>query len=183
MLGATGLGQILEALHQICDGTAHRRRRQERPFPSHDRCRRPSEVDNPPRPNSFRRHPVSAVAESDVTASREWERRLAAYTSRAVPDPPTDDPGLRLLRTLADQARLGQLTLTRPDLLHALLKLGLEGTDQLLHDYLNASPPRRLASSRKVTDSLSGSRHRRPPQGTVRSTVGLGWAWVSSRSK
>jgi hypothetical protein len=80
----------------------------------------------------------------DVRATQEWERRIAAYTSRIMDNPPTADPGLGLLRHLADQARLGQLVLARPDLIRSLVAtIGLDRTEEMLHRYLRARPPQR----------------------------------------
>jgi uncharacterized protein (UPF0276 family) len=76
-------------------------------------------------------------------AARTWENSLAGYTSRFCDEPPAEDPGLGLLRWLSDQARLGQLTLARPDLLRQLLATaGPDATGQLLLRYLGARAPK-----------------------------------------
>jgi uncharacterized protein (UPF0276 family) len=81
---------------------------------------------------------------AEPTATADWERNLAAYTSRACDQPPADDPGICLLRRLADQARLGELTLAQPGLLRSLIaRLGTEETEALLLRYLQARPPQR----------------------------------------
>jgi hypothetical protein len=81
---------------------------------------------------------------SDHHSTYERECRLAAYTARVSAQPPGPDPGYVLLRTLADQARLGQLARARPDLLHALVdRLGVSGAERVLEDYLDACPPQR----------------------------------------
>jgi uncharacterized protein len=80
-------------------------------------------------------------------ATREWERQLAAYTARICSEPPVADPGLVLLRALADQARLGQLGLARPQLLHSLIRTyGIVETERLLWDYLNTFSPKRWST-------------------------------------
>jgi uncharacterized protein len=79
-----------------------------------------------------------------IRAMRDRERRIAAYTSRLTDDPPSAGPALGLLRYLADQARLGQLLLARPDLIRSpAATLGLDRTEQTLHRYLRARPPQR----------------------------------------
>lgn len=123
MLGAAGLKTVLETLHRLCEDAPVSKpfRRVRKPVPGND----------------FR-------DDHDRTATRDWERRLAAYTARAAAEPPTDDPGLHLLRNLADRARLGQLTLARPDLLRELITTrGLPETQRLLTAYLDASAPQR----------------------------------------
>ena len=79
-----------------------------------------------------------------MAASAEWERGLAAYTSRACDDRPADDPGIDLMRQLADAARLGELALACPDLLGRLIALlGIEATEQLAYRYLQDRTPLR----------------------------------------
>lgn len=126
-LGAAGLRAILQALHRICDGTP---------------------VEQPFRPAGMTPRPaVGPPADHGVEGTREWERRLAAYTARASAEPPTDDPAMQLLRALADRGRLGQLTLARPDLLRGLIEtLGPDEIERMLDTYLDASPPSRWAA-------------------------------------
>jgi uncharacterized protein (UPF0276 family) len=84
----------------------------------------------------------------DCRASREWERQLAAYTARAREVRPVQDPGLDLLRYLADQNRLSQVTLARPDLVRRLLTtLGLDHTEALLHQYFRDRRPQRWSAA------------------------------------
>lgn len=138
-LGVDGVRSVLEALHRVVEGshpdgvwrsdTAHVARALE--HSAHRRIR--------PGPA-----PGSPSADSEIRATRDWERRIAAYTSRITDDPPVADPGLGLLRHLADQARLGQLLLARPDLIRSLVTaLGLDRTEEMLHRYLRARPPQR----------------------------------------
>ncbi|MHC9291665.1 DUF692 domain-containing protein [Mycobacterium sp. LTG2003] len=125
MLGAAGLKTVLEELHRVCAGAAVSQ--------EFRRARKP-------------------LARSgfdggdDLTATRKWERHLAAYTARAATDPPSDDPGMPLLRSLTDRARLGQLTLARPGPLRELITTrGIAETEKLLEHYLDASSPQRWA--------------------------------------
>jgi hypothetical protein len=58
------------------------------------------------------------------------------------------DPGLGLLRHLADQSRLSQVALARPDLVRLLLTtLGLDHTEALLHQYLRDRRPQRWSAA------------------------------------
>jgi hypothetical protein len=83
----------------------------------------------------------------DLRATRDWERRIAAYTSRRTGSAPVADPGLDLLRHLADQSRLGQLLMARPDLINSLVATeGLDRTEQTLYRYLSARPPQRFTA-------------------------------------
>jgi len=130
-LGADGLRVILESLQRVC--TAPGQIDMLPGFPRPARAPRP----HPSPPND---------ANSDETATRAWESRLAAYTARVVPHPPDNDPGCKLLRTLADQARLGQLARTHPSRLRALIRhVGEAAATRLLEDYLDACPPQRWA--------------------------------------
>lgn len=156
-LGAAGLRAILQALHRICDGTSV-----ERPF--HPASAAP-------------RAPIGARAHHDLTGTREWERQLAAYTARASAEPPTDDPALQLLRGLADRARLGQLTLARPDLLRSLIATrGPDQTERILESYLDATPPSRWAADegRQFADWL-GLDHLVMPITPPPPTMPVGW--------
>ncbi len=143
-LGVDGVRSVLETLHRVVDGghpdgvwrsdPAHLAGALKRP--AHRRTR-PGQERGPSRP-------ASPSADSEIHASRDWERRIAAYTSRIADDPPVADPGLGLLRHLADQARFGQLLLARPDLIRSLVaELGLDRTEKMLHRYLRARPPER----------------------------------------
>jgi uncharacterized protein len=125
-LGIAGMRDILAALHRCCEGGAVPR------VPAVS-------------PASSSRSWVSAgPAGRDLAATLDWERRLAAYTSRASDDRPADDPGLDLLRQLADAARLGELALARPDLLGPLIAaIGADATERLLYRYLKACRPQR----------------------------------------
>ncbi|MFV8053532.1 DUF692 domain-containing protein [Mycobacterium sp. 48b] len=137
-LGAAGLRAILQALHRICDGAPV-----ERPFRT---------------ATAAPRSPVGPPTDHGLEGTQEWERRLAAYTARASAEPPTDDPAMQLLRGLADRARLGQLTLARPDLLRSLLETrGPDETERMLARYLDASPPSRWAADegRRFTEWLA----------------------------
>ena len=140
-LGVAGVRSVLEALHRVVEGSqpdgvwrsdaAHLARALE--HSAHRRAR----------PGGSSR-PASPSADSEIHATRDWESRIAAYTSRIRDDPPVADPGLGLLRHLADQARLGQLLLARPDLIRSLVTaLGLDRTEEMLQRYLRARPPRR----------------------------------------
>jgi uncharacterized protein len=125
-LGAGGLRDVLTTLHRLCDNTAGRS----------------------PRPAAPRQAGPRPAAAADLVAARDWERRLAAYTTRASDDMPADDPGLGLLRQLTDNARLGELTLARPGLLKQLLTgRGSAATERLLYRYLSACPPRRWTAA------------------------------------
>lgn len=162
-LGASGVRSVLEALHRVVEGSGPGGvwRRSARPHPA--RAIEPParrRTRHSPKPGTadgsgdrqqacpdYKRHPshpVSLPPALDVQATRDWERRIAAYTSRVTNDPPIGDPGLGLLRHLADQARLGQVLLARPDLVRSLVAtLGLDRAEQTLHQYLRARPPRR----------------------------------------
>jgi uncharacterized protein len=135
-LGASGVRSVLEALHRIIEGgRPHGAWRSGRAYPA-------GVLDRPARRRT-RYSPPSSPA-PDVRVTQEWERRIAAYTSRVTDDPPSADPGLGLLRQLADQARLGQLVLARPDLMRSLVAaIGLDRTEEMLHRYLRARPPQR----------------------------------------
>jgi uncharacterized protein (UPF0276 family) len=128
-LGADGVRSVLEDLHRIVEGS-----RLEGTRPSGRSCLAGYE----------RRSPRPASPLPELRATRDWERRLAAYTARITPDPPVADPGLELLRHLADQARLGQLLLARPALIRSLVAtLGVERTERTLYRYLRGRPPQR----------------------------------------
>jgi len=135
-LGAGGVRSVLEALHRIIEGgRPHGAWRSGRAYPA-------SAADCPAGRPARSSPPPSAAP--DVRATREWERRIAAYTSRVTDDPPSADPGLGLLRHLAGQARLGQLVLARPDLIRSLVAaIGLDRTEEMLHRYLRVRPPQR----------------------------------------
>jgi uncharacterized protein len=159
-LGAGGVRSVLEALHLVVEGG-----RPDGAWRSGRTCLagapdRPADrrTRYGPRPGTASgtahgqqagyRRPVSRPAAPspapDIRATREWERRIAAYTSRITDDPPAADPGLGLLRHLADQARLGQLLLARRDLIGSLVTaIGLDRTEQMLHRYLRMRPPQR----------------------------------------
>ncbi len=161
-LGVSGVRSVLEALHRVVEGShpdgvwrsdrAHlagalerATHRRPRPAPSPGvvpACRdgQRSRTDQEPDPS----RPASPSPDPEAHATRDWERRIAAYTSRIRDDPPVADPGLDLLRHLADQARLGQLLLARPDLIRSLVTaLGLDRTEATLRRYLRARPPER----------------------------------------
>ncbi len=161
-LGVDGVRSVLEALHRVVEGshpdgvwrsdTAHVARalehsahRRTRPGPAPggaSACGDGQGTWTGQEGGSSR--PASPSADSEIHATRDWERRIAAYTSRIRDDPPVADPGLGLLRHLADQARLGQLLLARPDLIRSLVTaLGLDRTEEMLHRYLRARPPQR----------------------------------------
>ncbi|WP_067842792.1 DUF692 domain-containing protein [Mycolicibacterium wolinskyi] len=139
MLGAAGLRAVLEALQRACAGT----------------------VESPPFRRVRQPYPHNGFRDThSLAATRDWERRLAAYTARAAADPPTDDPGMRLLRSLADRARLGQLTLACPDLLRALITThGMADAEKLLESYLDVSSPQRWAidEGRQFADWLESA--------------------------
>ena len=94
-LGAGGVRSVLEALHRVIEGgRPHGVWRSGRDYPAGDL--------------QARGRPGRVKAEGGIgsaDATQEWERRIAAYTSRITDDPPAADPGLGLLRQLADQAR------------------------------------------------------------------------------
>jgi uncharacterized protein (UPF0276 family) len=124
VLGAAGMRGVLTELHRICDGS-------------------PSAVvaDGPRQRPEVR---VAPASPEQRRAARDWESALVGYTSRARDDRPADDPGLDLLRELADAARLGELTVARADQLTPLIREhGLVATRRLLHRYLGACPPQR----------------------------------------
>jgi uncharacterized protein len=123
-LGATGVREILVALRRLLDGARHAKVRDRRPGP--------------------RRQRPGGPAEADLAASAGWERALAAYTSRASDDRPADDPGIDLLRQLADAARRGGLALACPDQLGRLITvLGFPATERLVERYLRDRRPLR----------------------------------------
>jgi uncharacterized protein len=123
-LGPAGVREVLTALHRIAAAPAG---------PSQGRRPRQPPPASWPRPSR-----------QQVAATRDWERAVAGYTSRVLDDRPADDPGLDLLRQLADAARLGELTLARSDLLAPLLaEHGVATTERLLYRYLSACPPLR----------------------------------------
>jgi uncharacterized protein len=143
MLGAKGLRSVLETLHRICDRT-----------PVGEGLRGPAaqQTCNVRSAGVFQRLSPNQLGEAEPcpdghAASREWERQLAAYTARIRSKPPVADPGLALLRTLADQARLGQLGLARPQLLQSLIRTyGVAEAESLLWDYLNTFSPKRWST-------------------------------------
>ena len=143
MLGAKGLRSVLETLHQICDRT-----------PVGSGLRRPwaQQACNIRSPRVAQRLSSNQLGEAEPcpdghAATREWERQLAAYTARIRSEPPAADSGLALLRTLADQARLGQLGLARPQLLQSLIRTyGVVEAERLLWDYLNMFSPKRWST-------------------------------------
>jgi uncharacterized protein (UPF0276 family) len=162
VLGVDGVRSVLEALHRVVEGshpdgiwrsdTAHLAGELERP--AHHRSRPgpgpggASACGYGQGTGTYQERdtsrPAFPSADSEIHATRDWERRIAAYTSRIRDDPPVADPGLGLLRHLADQARLGQLLLSRPDLIRSLVTaLGLDRTEEMLHRYLRARPPQR----------------------------------------
>jgi uncharacterized protein len=161
-LGVAGVRSVLEALHRVVEGSRPdgvwrsgtaslavvperpaRRRTWPSPNPGvasacRDGQRACTDQEREPQ------RPASPFSDSEIDATRDWERQIAAYTSRIRDDPPIADPGLGLLRHLADQARLGQLLLARPDLIRSLVTtLGLDRTEEMLHRYLRARPPER----------------------------------------
>jgi uncharacterized protein (UPF0276 family) len=142
MLGATGLRAVLEHLQRICAPAGrHGGGSWSRPR----RTRKARAVDT--RPATSGATPVVPCRQSELDATRAWERGLAAYTARMVCDQPGSDRGYQVLRALADQARLGQLTLAQPDLLRALIhRLGIDDVERLLDDYLNQFAPRRWSA-------------------------------------
>jgi len=124
-LGGTGIREILVALHRLLDGARHATSRD-------------------PGPSRRRQRPDAGSAGAGLAASAGWERALAAYTSRASDDRPADDPGIDLLRQLADAARRGALALACPDELGRLIgALGFEATQQLVQRYLGDRRPLR----------------------------------------
>jgi uncharacterized protein (UPF0276 family) len=142
-LGAGGVRAILTALHRIWDraGPGRARFGTERGGSAglagavkSGRGGRPWPAAAVPPP----RHRAAACP-----AARSWESSLAGYTARFSDEPPSGDPGIGLLRWLSDQARMGQLTLARPDLLGELLaSSGPDATEQLLQRYLRARTPK-----------------------------------------
>lgn len=161
-LGAGGVRSVLEALHRVIEGSRpHGVWRSGRACPVRalDRPDR-RRTRYAPQPaiasgtgagqqtrTGYERHlprPAPPSPARDLRTTQEWERRIAAYTSRATDDPPAADPGLGLLRHLADQARLGQVLLARPDLIRSLVATtGLDRTEEMLHRYLRMRPPQR----------------------------------------
>jgi uncharacterized protein len=138
-LGGDGVRSVLEALHQVTEGS------DPDGIWRSDPAHLAGALDRPAR---HRTRPAARLAspspDPEIQATRDWERRIAAYTSRITDDPPVADPGLGLLRHLADQARLGQLLLSRPGLIRSLVTaLGLDRTEEMLHRYLRARPPQR----------------------------------------
>jgi uncharacterized protein (UPF0276 family) len=146
-LGASGVREVLVGLHRVVDGQGVRGGTGARGGSGvkggtgvkgrtwvKGRERRPGRL-------------ASAEAAGSVgslAAARDWERALVAYTSRRSDQRPASDPGIDLLRRLADANRLGELTLASPDLLGRLLaEAGAEATRRLLFRYLRACPPRR----------------------------------------
>jgi hypothetical protein len=129
-LGVTGFREILVALHRLLDGARHAKVQDRKPRP---RRQRPGAC------------PAEAgPAEVGLAASAGWERALAAYTSHASDDRPADDPGIDLLRQLADAARRGGLALACPDQLGRLIAgLGFPATERLVNRYLRDRRPLR----------------------------------------
>jgi uncharacterized protein (UPF0276 family) len=140
-LGTGGLRAILTALHRIWDSAGPGQARG---------ARGPAAAlaGSVAAGTSGRPWPAAAVPPPQhraaaCPAARSWESSLAGYTARFSDEPPADDPGIGLLRWLSDQARLGQLTLARPDLLRELLASdGPDATEQLLVRYLRARTPK-----------------------------------------
>jgi len=161
-LGASGVRSVLEALHQAIEGSRPRgawrsgrtclprahdgpasRRTRYAPQPCSAAGKGGGQQTRTGHERQLPR-PASPSPASDVCATQEWERRIAAYTSRITDDLPAADLGLGLLRHLADQARLGQVLLARPDLIKSLVAtIGLNRTEQTMHRYLRAHPPQR----------------------------------------
>lgn len=150
-LGVPGVRAVLTGLHRICE------RAVPHPARSHAAVDQPATGPEPapaagpgaaadqhaaepePAPES-----AAEPDEAGLAATRDREQALAAYTARVSGDRPDEDPGYDLLRLLAGEARLGELTLARPDTLGRLLAaLGRDATQRLLGDYLAACPPQR----------------------------------------
>ena len=110
-LGAAGVREILVALHRLLDGARRAKGQDRQPRPRQPRPRQP----RPRQPTPRRQRPGAGPGGAGLAASAAWERALAAYTSRASDDRPADDPGIGLLRQLADAARRGGLALACPD--------------------------------------------------------------------
>jgi uncharacterized protein (UPF0276 family) len=145
-LGTDGLRGVLETLHRICD---HSRGQHpvRKPTPAEVPRITSSQTALRPRIHCADGQLAPPARDIDAQTTAEWERQLAAYTARVRPDPPVADPGLALLRTLADQARLGQIALARPDLLESLIRIvGVTRTEHLLADYLSTYSPKRWSS-------------------------------------
>jgi len=124
VLGAAGVRGVLTGLHRICDG---------RPGGAQADGRRH-------RPEAR----LAPVSPEQRRAARDWESALVGYASRRSDHRPADDPGLDLLRELADAARLGELTVARSHQLTPLIReYGLAATKRLLYRYLGACPPQR----------------------------------------
>jgi len=153
-LGASGVRSVLESIHRVVEGShPHGVWRSGRAYlaGAFDR----------PAVRRTRHGPQPGIASGapDACATQEWERRIAAYTSRLTDDPPGTDPGLGLLRHLADQARLGQVVLARPDLIRSLVAtIGLDRTEEIMHRYLRARPPQRW-TAREGEQFASWLRH------------------------
>jgi uncharacterized protein (UPF0276 family) len=68
------------------------------------------------------------------------ETDIAIFTTRSSTQLPNDDPGAEVLRFLTDQARLGLVTVSRPEALRELLEeLGIDKTEELLAQFLSES--------------------------------------------
>jgi uncharacterized protein len=139
-LGAAGVREILVALHRLLDGARRAKGQDRQPRPRQPRPRQP----RPRQPGPRRQQPGAGPGGAGLAASAAWERALAAYTSRASDDRPADDPGIGLLRQLADAARRGGLALACPDQLGRLIAgLGIEATERLVARYLRDRRPLR----------------------------------------
>lgn len=133
-LGGKGLRGVLEDLHRLVRAgsgrsAAGRGRRGPRWRSGPGRARRPGRAQG-----------TSRVDRRDAA---EWERRVLAYTTRATERRPADDPGLDILRLLTDQARIGRIAESQPEVLQSLLQdLGGDRARALLVSYLRACPAR-----------------------------------------
>jgi uncharacterized protein (UPF0276 family) len=121
-LGADGLAAVLETLRELAGLPA---------------------ADAPPRavePPGGR--PTGDVPPGDAAGDAATrERQLLAYTTRSLATYPGDDPGPAVLRHLTDHARLSLLVGEHgPKLRTLLLERGREATDELLGEFLAATP-------------------------------------------
>ena len=138
-LGTAGVREILVALQRLLDG-ARRAKGQDRPAP--DPCQPRPRQHSPP--VLFYQRPGAGPGGAGLGRSAEWERALAAYTSRASDDRPADDPGIGLLRhSPTPLVGAGWRLPALISFASFVAELGLEATERLVDRYLRDRRPLR----------------------------------------